>query len=83
MLFRNFLSKIKYFIFVVEDFFIIDLILERLEKDNPTLALDLIFKSNNYNFLKNYFQISTQTLNSIESKTPLIDLLVEKASILI
>tara|TARA_B100000686_G_scaffold213052_1_gene220029 strand:- start:4181 stop:4951 length:771 start_codon:yes stop_codon:yes gene_type:complete len=45
--------------------------------------LDIIFKTNNFNFLKKHFQISTQTLNSIESKTPLIDLLVEKASILI
>ena len=45
--------------------------------------LDTIFTKNNHNFLKNHFQISTQTLNSIESKTPLIDLLVEKASILI
>ena len=45
--------------------------------------LDIIFKKNNQNFLKNYFQISSQTLNSIESKTPLTDLLVEKASILI
>ena len=45
--------------------------------------LDIIFKNNNTSFLKKYFQISTQTLNSVESKTPLIDLLVEKASILI
>ena len=45
--------------------------------------LDVIFKKNNQNFLKNHFQISNQTLNSIESKTPLIDLLVEKASILV
>ena len=45
--------------------------------------LDVIFKKNNQNFLKKHFQISNQTLNSIESKTPLIDLLVEKASILV
>ena len=45
--------------------------------------LDVIFKKNNHSFLKNYFQISSKTLNSIESKTPLTDLLVEKASILI
>ena len=45
--------------------------------------LDIIFKKNHQNFLKNYFQISSKTLNSIESKTPLTDLLVEKASILI
>ncbi len=45
--------------------------------------LDVIFKKNNQNFLKNHFQISSKTLNSIESKTPLTDLLVEKASILI
>ena len=45
--------------------------------------LDPLFKNDNSIFLKKHFQISTQTLNSIESKTPLIDLLVEKASILI
>ena len=45
--------------------------------------LEIIFKNNNSIFLKKYFKISTQTLNSIESKTPLIDILVEKASILI
>ena len=45
--------------------------------------LDVIFKKNNQNFLKKHFQISNQTLNSIESKTPLVDLLVEKASILV
>ena len=45
--------------------------------------LDTIFRKDNSNFLKKNYQISTQTLNSIESKTPLIDLLVEKASILI
>ena len=45
--------------------------------------LDIIFKKDNQNFIKKYFKISNQTLNSIESKTPLIDLLVEKASILI
>jgi len=44
---------------------------------------DIIFKKDNQNFIKKYFKISNQTLNSIESKTPLIDLLVEKASILI
>ena len=45
--------------------------------------LDTLFKNNNSIFLKKYFQISSQTLNSIESKTPLIDLLVERASILV
>ena len=45
--------------------------------------LDIIFKKDNQNFIKKHFKISAQTLNSIESKTPLIDLLVEKASILI
>ena len=45
--------------------------------------LDIIFKKDNQNFIKKHFKISNQTLNSIESKTPLIDLLVEKASILI
>ncbi len=45
--------------------------------------LDPLFKINNSNFLKKHFEISAQTLNSIESKTPLVDLLVEKASILI
>ena len=45
--------------------------------------LDILFKNNNSIFIKNHFQISTQALNSIESKTPLVDLLVEKATILI
>jgi len=45
--------------------------------------LDEIFKKNHSNFIKKYFKISNKTLNSIESKTPLVDLLVEKASILI
>ena len=45
--------------------------------------LDIIFKKDNQNFIKKHFNISSQSLNSIESKTPLIDLLVEKSSILI
>tara|TARA_Y100000590_G_scaffold36611_1_gene39631 strand:+ start:3176 stop:3946 length:771 start_codon:yes stop_codon:yes gene_type:complete len=45
--------------------------------------LEPLFKKDYSNFIKRYFDISNQTLNSIESKTPLIDLLVEKASILI
>ena len=45
--------------------------------------LDILFKNNNSIFLKKHFKISQQALNSIESKTPLTDLLVEKASILI
>ena len=44
---------------------------------------DVIFTKNHSIFIKKYFKISNQTLNSIESKTPLVDLLVEKASILI
>ena len=44
---------------------------------------DAIFTKNHSNFIKKYFKISNQTLNSIESKTPIVDLLVEKASILI
>ena len=44
---------------------------------------DVIFTTNHSIFIKKYFKISNQTLNSIESKTPLVDLLVEKASILI
>ncbi len=45
--------------------------------------LDILFRNNNLNFLKKYFKISNQTMNSIDSKTPLVDFLVEKASILI
>ncbi|MBC8251248.1 MAG: MoaD/ThiS family protein [Candidatus Nitrosopelagicus sp.] len=45
--------------------------------------LEIIFKNNNIYFIKKYFGISNQTLRSIESKTPLVDLLVEKATILI
>ena len=44
---------------------------------------DVIFTKNHSIFIKKYFKVSNQTLNSIESKTPLVDLLVEKASILI
>lgn len=56
-----------------------------LTKLNEKISADLeiIFKNNNSNFIKKQFKISTQTLNSIESKTPLIDLMVEKASILV
>jgi molybdopterin converting factor small subunit/tRNA threonylcarbamoyladenosine modification (KEOPS) complex Cgi121 subunit len=42
-----------------------------------------LFLNTNYNFLKKKFQISNQYINSIESKTPLEDLLSEKAAILI
>ncbi len=45
--------------------------------------LDMIFQKNNSNFLKKHFQITTKTIDAIESKAPLTDLLVEKASILI
>ena len=45
--------------------------------------LDIIFQKNNSNILKKYFQITTKTIDAIQSKTPLTDLLVEKASILI
>ena len=56
-----------------------------LTKLNETISddLDVIFTKNHSNFIKKYFKISNQTLNSIESKTPLVDLLVEKASTLI
>ena len=51
--------------------------------DTISIDLDTMFKNNNSNFIKKHFGISNQTLNSIESKTPLVDLMVEKASILI
>jgi len=56
-----------------------------LIKLNETISsdLDVIFTKNYSNFIKKHFKISNKTLNSIESKTPLVDLLVEKASILI
>jgi len=56
-----------------------------LAKLYETLYDDLIpiFKNNNSNFIKKYFKISSETLNSVESKSPLVDLMVEKASILI
>ena len=56
-----------------------------LTKLNETISndLDILFKNNNFNFLKKHFEISNLTLNSIESRTPLVDFLVEKASILI
>jgi len=42
-----------------------------------------LFLNTNQNFLKKKFHISNQHLNSIKSKTPLEDLLAEKAAILI
>ena len=56
-----------------------------LDKFHDTISddLDILFKKNNSTFIKNHFGISIKTLNSIESKSPLIDLLVEKASILV
>jgi tRNA threonylcarbamoyladenosine modification (KEOPS) complex Cgi121 subunit/molybdopterin converting factor small subunit len=56
-----------------------------LIKLNETISdnLDIIFAKNYANFIKKHFKVSNKTLNSIESKTPLVDLLVEKASILI
>jgi len=40
------------------------------------------FSNNNSNIVKNHFNISKESINTINSKTPLEDLLVEKASIL-
>jgi len=56
-----------------------------LIKLNETISsnLDVIFTKNHSNFIRKHFKVSSTTLNSIESKTPLVDLLVEKASILI
>ena len=56
-----------------------------LDKFHNTISddLDTLFKKNNSTFIKKHFGISIKTLNSIESKSPLIDLLVEKASILV
>ena len=56
-----------------------------LIKINKTISgnLDVIFTKNHSNFIKKYFKISNKTLDSIESETPLVDLLVEKASILL
>ena len=48
-----------------------------------TLNIPKYFDKTELVDFKKYFKISNKTLNSIESKTPLADLLVEKASILI
>jgi len=41
-----------------------------------------IFLKNNESFLKKYFKITKIHLDTVYSKTPLEDILVEKASIL-
>jgi len=42
-----------------------------------------IFSKNNEQFLKKYFKITKEQLNSVHSKSPLEDILVEKASTLL
>ena len=69
-----------------ENFILISIgVKSHLTKLNESISddQDVIFIKNHSIFIKKYFKISSKTLNSIESKTPLVDLLVEKASILI
>jgi hypothetical protein len=42
-----------------------------------------LFSKNNDLFLKKYFKITKKQLNSIYSKNPLEDILIEKAAILL
>ena len=51
--------------------------------DELSLISVNIFSKNNEQFLKKYFKISKQQLDSVYSKNPLEDILVEKASILL
>jgi len=50
--------------------------------DELSLISVNMFSKNNEQFLKKYFKISKQQLDSVYSKNPLEDILVEKASIL-
>jgi tRNA threonylcarbamoyladenosine modification (KEOPS) complex Cgi121 subunit/molybdopterin converting factor small subunit len=56
-----------------------------LDKIHKKIYSDLIgpFSSNNTRFLKKHFSISSKHIKSINSKTPLEDLLYERATILI
>lgn len=69
-----------------QNFFIIAIGKKPLvDKIYKNIFSDLVqpFSKNNITFLKNYFSISNKYINTINSKTPLEDLLYEKASILI
>lgn len=45
--------------------------------------LEPLFSKNNQNFVKKYFKINQKHIDSVNSKTPLEDILVEKASVLL
>ena len=42
-----------------------------------------LFSKNNQSFIKKYFKINQRYVNSVNSKTPLEDILIEKASVLL
>ena len=42
-----------------------------------------LFSNNNQSFIKKYFKINQKHINSVNSKTPLEDILIEKASVLL
>lgn len=42
-----------------------------------------LFSKNNQSFIKKYFKINQKYINSVNSKTPLEDILIEKASVLL
>ena len=56
-------------------------ILNSLSKELLPLSVNLFLKNNN-SFLKKYFKITEKQLDSVYSKNPLEDILVEKAAIL-
>lgn len=45
--------------------------------------LEILFSKNNDKFLKKYFKINKKQLDSINSKTPFEDILIEKAAVLL
>ncbi len=57
-------------------------LLEKLHKELSNNINKIPLRIDNSKFLKNYFKISQKQINSIDSNSPLEDLLVEKSSIL-
>ena len=57
--------------------------LKKIQLELKPLLNSKTISQNNSNFLKKQFKISKKHLDSIESKNPLEDLLVEKAAVLV
>ena len=55
---------------------------DSLYSDMSSLCIDLFLKNNNL-FIKKYFNISKKHVDAVYSKTPLEDILVEQASVLL